>query len=419
MPLTRLFVDLNSYFASVEQQEVPKLRGKPVAVIPVETDSTCCIAASYEAKAHGVKTGTSVRDARRMCPELALIPARPAIYVRYHHAILAAAESVLPVEAVHSIDEFSCRLRGADQARDAAVALAYAIKRAIASRVGECLRCSIGIAPNRVLAKLGTDMQKPDGLVVIEDHELPSRLFDLKLTDLHGIGARTALHLQSRGVHTMEQLCALDERAMERLFGSIVGRWWHHWLRGRDLQEQPTRRRSIGHQHVLPPKLRNDASARAVAIRLLHKAAARARHLGYWAQRLDMYVKPVAGSSWKAHASFHECQDTLSLVQVFCRMWDQHPPWAPPMLVGVTLQDLVNRASATMSLFDTDHRRADLARAMDRVNMKHGRDSIYLGVTHDVLDSAPTRIAFTSIPDLSLPETSDTEDGFPSRRVRP
>lgn len=409
MTLSCLFVDLNSYFASVEQQERPELRGRPVAVVPVETDSTCCIAASYEAKAFGVRTGTIVGEARRMCPELVLVHARHAMYVRYHHELLAAADTVLPVDKVHSIDEFSCRLRGAERSRDAAITLAKRVKQAIATRVGPALRCSIGIAPNAFLAKVASDMQKPDGLVVIEQHELPAAILHLDMIDLPGLGPRMNTRLRARGIHTVADLCALDEADIQQAWGSVVGRYWYHYLRGEQTDSPPTQRRSISHQHVLAPKLRTSEDARAVCIRLVNKAAARARTLGYWARRLSLHVKHIGAPSYKAAAAFHETNDTISLVQVFARLWEGRPPGIP-LRVGVALDELMSRASATMPLFQEDQRRAKLAQTMDRINRKLGRHAVYLGVTHDVRSSAPTRIAFNHIPDLSIPETSDTED---------
>src|ERR1700746_1386837 len=110
--LNWLFVDLNSYFASVEQEVRPDLRGRPVGVVPMMADTTCCIAASYEAKAFGVRTGTIVADAKRMCPDIVLVEARHEIYVEYHHRIVEAVETCLPVTAVMSIDEMVCRLMG-------------------------------------------------------------------------------------------------------------------------------------------------------------------------------------------------------------------------------------------------------------------------------------------------------------------
>src|SRR5262245_20244500 len=121
--LNYLFVDMNSYFASVEQHERPELRGRPVAVVPVKAETTCCIAASYEAKRFGVKTGTMVRDARQMCPELCVVEARPRRYVETHHRIVEAVESCLPVATVMSIDEMICKLLGGEREPGAAVTL--------------------------------------------------------------------------------------------------------------------------------------------------------------------------------------------------------------------------------------------------------------------------------------------------------
>ncbi|MGA3349095.1 MAG: DNA polymerase, partial [Candidatus Sulfotelmatobacter sp.] len=107
-----LFLDLNSYFAAVEQQDHPELRGRPVGVVAVDTDSTCCLAASYEAKAYGVKTGTSVKDAKLRCPHINIVEARPKLYVEYQQKIIKAMEEHLPVYKVWSVDEMACQLMG-------------------------------------------------------------------------------------------------------------------------------------------------------------------------------------------------------------------------------------------------------------------------------------------------------------------
>src|ERR1017187_7457416 len=128
MPLRILYVDFNSYFASVEQQLRPRLRGRPLGVLPVMTESTCCIAASYEAKAFGIKTGTMVREAKKRCPDMVFVEARPALYVQKHHELVAAVESCTPVGKVLSIDEMACPLMGSEQQRSKALALAQRIK---------------------------------------------------------------------------------------------------------------------------------------------------------------------------------------------------------------------------------------------------------------------------------------------------
>jgi DNA polymerase-4 len=222
MPLRYLFIDMNSYFASVEQQMHPELRGRPVAVAPLNAETTACVAASYEAKKFGIRTGTMVREARRMCPGIVIIPASPRIYVQLHHQIIHAVESVLPVLKVMSIDEMVCRLRGVDRETSNARQLALDVKQAILTKVGVCLKCSIGLAPNIMLAKVASDMQKPDGLTIIENEELPQRLHSLKLTDFPGIGPRMEKRFWRRGVSTVEQLCKLKPEQMAVVFGSRV-----------------------------------------------------------------------------------------------------------------------------------------------------------------------------------------------------
>ena len=177
--LRSLLVDFNSYFASVEQQVEPRLRGKPLGVVPMLADTTVCIAASVEAKTFGVKTGTKVGDAKKLCPGIELVIARHEIYIEYHHRAVAVVDSVVPVRAVLSIDEMDCELTGRWREPDRAMATARKVKAALASQVGECLRTSIGIGPNTFIAKTASDMMKPDGLVMIQKSELPDRLFDL------------------------------------------------------------------------------------------------------------------------------------------------------------------------------------------------------------------------------------------------
>src|SRR5580698_7595946 len=179
-----LFVDLNSYFASVEQQVRPELRGRPVGVVPMMADTTVCIAASYEAKAFGVRTGTVVADAKRMCPNIVLVEARHEIYVDYHHRIVEAVETCLPVTAVMSIDEMACRLMGRERPVLAALELGRKVKARIQEQVGPFLRSSVGLATNRYLAKVASDMEKPDGLIALPLDILPEALRKLTLRDL-------------------------------------------------------------------------------------------------------------------------------------------------------------------------------------------------------------------------------------------
>jgi len=419
MSLAHLFLDLNSYFASVEQQLEPSLRGRPVAVAPIHTPTGACIAASYEAKRFGVKTGTKVADALLMCPGLVLVKPRHRVYVEMHHRIIAAVESCAPVDGVHSIDEMTVRLAREERTPEAAVDLAMRIKRTIAKRVGDCLTSSIGIAPNRLIAKVASDMVKPNGLVVICKEELPGRLFGLVLRDLPGVGARMEERLAHVGVRTIEDLSRLTEREMERAWGSVIGRRWWHALRGADLLEAKTHRRSIGHQHVLAPERRNHAKAWEVVSRLLHKAAARARSIGYYATKLTLAVRLLDGRSWDQTQNFDGgTQDTLALQHALAAMWSNRPK-STPLCVGVTLHDLVHTNSATLPLFQEEQERAALSQAMDTLNTKIGRVAVYLGAMHEARDVATGGIAFRSIPNIALPDTAQHRGEDPTPRTKP
>jgi DNA polymerase-4 len=155
----------------------------------------------------------------------------------------------------------------------------------------------------------------------------------------------------------------------------------------------------VGHSHVLPPKLRNNADARAVLIRLIHRAAARMRGMGYWARQMDVYVGFVARGKWKIQTHLGLCQDTLTMVEVFSELWKRLPS-ARPLQVGVTLFDLVADHNAARPLFEGEQKRIELSRTMDQLNTRFGAQTVYLGGMHHVNEAAPPRIAFNHIPQL-------------------
>jgi DNA polymerase-4 len=330
-----LFLDLNSYFASVEQELRPELRNRPVAVVPVMADTTCCIAASYEAKAFKVKTGTQVGEAKRMCPGIELVEARHELYVEYHRKIVTAVETCVPVATVMSIDEMACSLMGREQPLVAALDLARRVKETIKREVGSTLRCSVGLAPNRYLAKIASDMEKPDGLVALTPDILKPALQQLVLRDLPGVGARMEQHLNARGIRTMEQLLALDHEKLSEVWGGVGGEKLYHWLRGEDFNDPKLdHQKSISQSHMLAPEFRTRDGAYAV---------------------------------------------------------------------GVWLGNLVPDHLHTLSLFsnlESEARRTRLSTTMDELNHKYGLDTLFPASMLVAKAAAPTRIAFTSIPDL-------------------
>jgi len=419
-----MHIDLNSFFASVEQQLNPEYRGKPLAVVPTMADTTCCIAASYEAKAFGVKTGTQVGEAKKMCPGIVLIEGNHTEYAKYSHAIAEAVELCCPVAHTPSIDEMVCQLMGREQEPPRARKIALEIKESIYKNVGEALRCSIGMAPNRYLAKIASDMQKPDGLIGLLPSQLPRAISHLELRDLPGVGARTEVRLNAKGITTMEQLLALDRAGMHSLWNSVWGDRMYHWLRGGETGDDGATvmsdvQKSLGHSHVMAPEFRSEEGAWAIANKLLHKAAMRLRMEKFYtgamsvtiryqltkeqAERLKSkrHTSGIKHSGWGMEAKFRQCQDTLTLLEAMRGMWARRPQgeeFRKPFFVGVTLRDLVPEDEHQEELFGDPDNRTQLSATMDKLNLKYGHTTLHFGSMLPARESAPTRIAFTQIP---------------------
>jgi len=402
MSVNYLFADMNAYFASVEQQMRPELRGKPVGVVPVMAESTCCIAASYEAKRYGVKTGTRVADARLLCPPIAIVEARPQLYIQVHREILKAIDTVLPIQAVLSIDEVVCKLIGVERKPHQAIRLAEAVKQAIKTQVGPYLRCSVGLGPNKLLAKVASDMKKPDGLTLLEPQTLPQALFGLRLCDFPGIGPRMEARFHSFGITTVEELYQLSPHQLSRIWGSSqIGTSWWRRLRGEDLPEAPTRRHSISHSRVLPPQERNDERAKAVLMRLVYKAAARLRHENYWTGSIRVFVAYLGRPLWHEECRLPSCQDTLTLIRATDRLW-KHKPLGTPLKVGVILGNLEPDPSISWPLFSEDQKLIRLSQAIDQANRKFGAYSLYFAGMDMGKPKSEPRIAFNYIPNLEI-----------------
>ena len=417
-PLRWLFLDLNSYFASVEQQLDPALRGKPMIIVPVGSDTTVATAASVEAKRFGITTGTPVWEAKRLCRELLIAPARHDKYVEFHDAVIAEIWKHIPVTRVCSIDEVACRLLDNENSPDQAMALARRIKAGIRANVGECLTSSVGIAPNRLLAKLASDMQKPDGLIVLTAEQLPHRLFGLALRDISGIGANMERRLARDGVNDIRQYCERRPRDAGTAWGGTNGDRLWYLLHGVDLPDKATQTRSIGHSHVLSPGKRGLEPVRLTARRLALKAASRLRRKGYAARLLVLHVrfeqdKIVWQTSHRLTATQDSFQVLAALDALFPRLAEegrQRHGSLRVRMIGVTLNEIVPVAGEQGSLFEhldpddplaRETRGLALSRAMDRLNEKFGRHAVSLGPFYGGrIDRVGTKIAFGRIPDM-------------------
>ncbi len=383
-PLSCLFIDFNAYFAGVEQHDHPELMGKPVIVTPLASEHTGAIAASYEARPFGIKRGTKVADARKLCPGIAVMPARHDRYVVVHKQLMTEIERHIPLEKVYSIDEAAFRLSRSEQDPARAMDTARRIKEGITRNVGPALRSSIGIAPTRLLAKLAAERVKPDGLTVLRQEDLPHALEDIPLTDIPGIGAGVAARLARADVNNFMALWRLQPKQARAIWGSVMGERFWHGLHGFETVEEPTKKSMIGHSRVLTREHEAPEKARIVARALLLKAASRLRHYEMHASSVSLSVRIRPEGGWQSARRFKHSQDSFLFLKLLDEMWaelcaNQRRKGPLPRLGGVTvylhgLAKCGETALEQLELFaepervEKDARRAGLWKAIDDIN---------------------------------------------------
>jgi DNA polymerase-4 len=285
------------------------------------------------------------------------------------------------------------------------VDLAQRIKAEVLTDLGKCMRTSVGVAPNTLLAKLASNMQKPDGLTVLQAHDIPQRLYALKLSAINGIGPRMRRRLNACGIETIEQLYAAPRELLRTAWGGVAGAEMYDKLRGQWYGPRETVPRSLGHSHVLPPELRNPAGALAVLNRLTQKAAMRLRKQNVYAGAMSVHVRCRHASGGhvgdERAAQVGETQDTAFLLHTLDTLWHSGlHQWPKPVSVGVQLQGLVPAMQHTPNSFasvphdptacaDTPHKdRSKLMAAMDALNGKHGKNTVYFASAQAGLDHA-------------------------------
>jgi DNA polymerase-4 len=423
VPLRYLTIDFNSFFASVEQQERPELRGKPVGIVPVMAETTGCVAVSIEAKALGLKRNARVAEARLQCPGLVIVEARPEVYINYHRRLAAVIAPHVAENKLQSIDEMTARLHGFLN-RAQAAELAQQIKADIARQVGPLLRSSIGIAPTWLLAKVASDMMKPDGLVILEDADIPAKLLHLKPGDIAGIGPNIQRRLEEHGITTMAQLYAANAHEFRGIWGGVRGEQIWRLLHGEDLPYfEQQEGQTIGHGAVLPPAKRNHPDALASLHRLLQKAAMRLRHSRLYAGAMHLHVDYADDTHWAESARLTETQDTLLLTRTLNDLWKKRPPAfsrRKPLRIGVHLTELIDARLHTPDLFEekTEQARGKLFAAVDHLNKVLGKNTVYLGGAHGATKDAPMRIAFTRIPEPEIEEVDRSYEGRLKKPIR-
>jgi len=408
--IERLYLDFDGFFASVEQQAHPRLRGRPVGVVPfAEAERTCVIACSREAKAFGVKNVMPVAEAREKCPDIILVPQSPDLYRRAHNALLSEISAVIPIDAVKSIDEMTCRVQPSD--RDDPAALGRRLKARLSEHVGPYITCSVGFAANRQLAKMACKAGKRDGErygdgnMVWHPSAMPAPLLPLPLRDVPGIGEGMEPRLLRVGISTIAGFLGAQPKFIRKVWRNVTGERLWYALQGYDLQTPTSGRSMYGHGRVLPPDYRALDHARAASRLLLVKAARRMRRDGWNAGGLWLSLS-LREKSWSARgwlAAVHDDQAVLSALE---RLWTEaiaalRRVWI--IRVHVALTDLTRASERQLDILlcdDRIRRRWEaLSFAVDRLNRKHGRTLVSVGEwTPPPCGYAGGKISYTRIP---------------------
>jgi DNA polymerase-4 len=269
---TILHADLDAFFASVEQRDDPRLHGRPVIV-----GGGVVLAASYEAKAHGVQTAMGGRQARQLCPEAIVVPPRMSAYSEASKAVFAVFEDTSPLVEGLSIDEAFLDVRGMERIDGSPREIAVRLRREVLARVG--LPITVGVARTKFLAKVASGVAKPDGLLVVPPDRELDFLHPLPVERLWGVGPVTANRLHDRGIRTVGQVAQLTERVLVEMLGRAAGRQLHALAHNRDPRRVRTgrRRSSMGAQRALGRGPRSAAALDAALVALVDRLTRRLR----------------------------------------------------------------------------------------------------------------------------------------------
>lgn len=375
-----MHLDMNAFFASVEQRCDPRLRGKPIAVIG-SAKRTVVTTASYEARAYGVKTGMNRFEAKRACPKLIFVVGDNRKYIDTSGKILDILKDYSPRIEAYSIDEAFADISGTEALLGPPREIALSVKKRISDSLG--LTCSIGIAPNKLLAKLASDMQKPDGLVIIEDEDVVEVLEDLPAGELWGIGPKLTAHLGSLGVKTCGELGRFPVSVLRERFGIIGERLK---LMGQGLDSSPVvpigeeeEAKSVGHSTTLP----NDVSERELIDRYILKLS---EMVGFRARRHSLKGRKVAltlrypdfftFSRQKTLADY--TNDTREIAGAARSILDSIRLRTAVRLIGVSISDMV-KDPQQLPLFEGDRKRESLLSTIDSLNSRFGDFTVTWG----------------------------------------
>ena len=423
-PSTIMHIDLNSCFATIEQQANPHLRGKPVAVAAYTTPSGCILAPSVEAKRYGIQTGMRVKDGKALCPNLIVMLADPWKYRNVHLAIRHIMADYTADFNPKSIDEFVLNLADYPAFNKGMHEVGKEIKQRIKAEVGDWLTVSVGIAPNRFLAKVASSLKKPDGLDEINKDNFLNCYRRLKLTDLPYIKARNAARLNGIGIYTVIDFYNAPIWKLKATFESILGYYWYLRLHGYEIDNVEFGRRSYGNSYALPPHQNplvvgvyhphqktwcggvpkpfvDPVQLAPILSKLVTKMGARLRRAGYKASGIHLAISYRDGSFWHKGVTFPKIFfDSRDIYRQAYKIMCKSPYKKPVRDLAVSAFNLLKRTSTQLDFFEDIERKERLVWAVDEVNDRWGDFVITPARMLTASDAVPDRIAFGGIKEL-------------------
>jgi DNA polymerase-4 len=384
-----MHIDLNSAFASAEQQAWPSLRGKPMGVTNRLSKECCVIAASYEAKALGIKVGVRRTEALALCPDFVMLETDPSKYTHMYQNLLRIMKSYSPNIKMKSIDEGIIDFHGINLRGRTLLDVGMEIKQRMRDEVGKYMRVNIGIAPNRFLAKTAAGLHKPDGMDLISHRNLIDVYKTMELEDISGIADGYGSRLRAHGITTPMEFLEADENLLRKqVFKSINGVYWHERLRGHEMDDQPTSLGMVGRQWVVKNPSNDDAYLRSCLHFLVETTGMKLRYRSAEARGVCVWVSFNAGGGWSDKrmfkATFYTNQDIWLHVS---RLFDHRPKHMVVRTMGLYLYQITPSTRSQLSMFE-DVAKADyLTKAMDEINDFYGAFTLFsadtlLGTKH-------------------------------------
>jgi len=397
-----MHIDLNSCFATVEQQANPFLRGKPVAVAAFSSPGGCILASSVEAKRLGIKTGMRVMEGRQICSELIVLTPDPWKYRCVHLAIKKIVSDYTDDFLPKSIDEFVLDLKDRPCLRNKTVYdVGKELKERIKREIGEYLTVSIGISTNRYLAKIASNLKKPDGLEEINSRNFLSVYSKLKLTDLTGIKNANALRLNSMGIYSVLDFYNAPLWRLKASFRSITSLYWYQRLRGYEVDNFLSRRGSYGNSVAIGKNISSFEEISPILCNLVEKATRRLRNAGYKACGVHLTLFYKNGKLWHKGESFKNPMfSSKDFFKKAVGLLKETSFKNPIANIAVSVFNLIKTNSLQLEMFEDAQKKDSLTNAIDQINERWGefilKPAVILKSKQQIID----RIAFGGVKEL-------------------